>query len=171
MLAALAPDALAQSASVQAQSLFDDGQRLRRAGKLGEACAAFEASQKLDPAITTLLNLADCREKNDQLATAWGAFAEANRMARAAGNDKLARVATDHAKKLEPRLSRLTIAVPADRQVPGLQVARNGEAVHPASWNHALPIDGGTYTITARAPGRAPWSALRTIAAEGDGQT
>jgi hypothetical protein len=165
---AASPHALAQSASVQAQSLFDEGRALIKAGKLAEACTAFESSQKLDPAITTLLNLAECREQNHQLATAWGLFVDANRMARTSNNDKLARVATSHARKLEPRLSKLTIAIPPDRQVAGLEVLRDKEPLNPASWNHALPIDGGTYTITARAPGRTPWNASRTIKVEGD---
>jgi hypothetical protein len=168
--AAGSPRAFAQSASVQAQSLFDEGRKLAQAGKLAEACAAFESSQKLDPAITTLLNLADCREQNHQLATAWGAFVDANRMARTSNNTKLARVASNHARKLEPRLSKLTIDIPADRQVPGLEILRNKDRVDPAGWNHALPIDGGTYTITARAPGRAPWSVTRTIKVESDAQ-
>jgi hypothetical protein len=162
------PHAFAQSTSVQAQSLFDEGRALIKAGKVAEACTAFESSQKLDPAVTTLLNLAECREQNRQLATAWGLFLDANRMARASNNEKLARVATNHARKLEPRLSKLTIAVPAERQVAGLEVLRDKEALNPASWNHALPVDGGTYTITARAPGHAPWTASRTIKVEGD---
>jgi hypothetical protein len=168
VLAAASPRAFAQSASVQAQSLFEEGRKLQQAGKLAEACAAFESSQKLDPAVTTLLNLADCREQNHQLATAWGAFSDANRMARTSSNDKLARVASTHAKKLEPRLSKLTISVPADRKVAGLEVLRGNDPVDPASWNHALPIDGGTYTITARAPGANPSSTLVTVAAERD---
>lgn len=171
VLATAAPHVFAQSASVQAQSLFEEGRKLLQAGKIAEACAAFDSSQKLDPAITTLLNLADCREQNHQLATAWGTFADANRMARVSNNDKLARVASNHARKLEPRLSKLTISVPADRQVTGLEVLRGSEAVDPASWNHALPIDGGSYTITARAPGHASWSTTRTIKVESDVQT
>lgn len=171
VLATASPRVFAQSASVQAQSLFDEGRTLLKAGKLAEACAAFEASEKLDPAITTLLNLADCREQNHQLATAWGAFSDASRMARTAGNDKLVRVASNHARKLEPRLSKLTISVPSDRQVTGLEILRGSEVVDPASWSHALPIDGGSYTITARAPGHAPWSTTRTIKVEADAQT
>jgi hypothetical protein len=171
MLSAAAPRAFAQSASVQAQSLFDEGRRLLKEGKIAEACAAFESSQKLDPAVTTLLNLADCREQNHQLATAWGTFVDANRMARSSNNTKLAGVANSHAHKLEPRLSKLTINVPADHQVPGLEVLRDNEPVNSAGWNHALPIDGGTYTITARAPGRAPWSTSKTIKIESDAQS
>jgi hypothetical protein len=142
-----------------------------QAGKLAEACEAFDRSQQLDPRVTTLLNLADCREQNHQLATAWGTFVDANRMARTGNDDKLARVATTHARKLESRISKLTIAVPADHQLPGLEVQRGSDRVDPAGWNHALPIDGGTYTITARAPGRTPWSTTRTIKLESDAQT
>ena len=169
-MARLGPHARAQSASVQAQSLFDDGLKLLKAGKIAEACAAFESSHKLDPAVTTLLNVADCRERNHQLATAWGAFVEANRMARATSNAKLAKVASNHVNKLEPRLSRLTIAVPPGHQVTGLEILRGSEPVNPAGWNHALPIDGGTYTITARAPGFTAWSVTRTIKNESDAQ-
>jgi hypothetical protein len=167
-LAAAPARVVAQPATVQAQSLFDEGRTLMKAGKIAQACAAFEASEKLDPVVTTQLNLADCREQNHQLASAWGAFVEAQRMARAAGNDKLLKVATSHARKLEPRLSRLTIAVPADHQVAGLTVLRGDEPIDPAGWNHALPIDGGSYAFTARAPGREPWTTSRTIKAEGE---
>lgn len=167
-LAAAPARVVAQPATVQAQSLFDEGRTLMKAGKIAQACAAFEASEKLDPVVTTQLNLADCREQNHQLATAWGGFVEAQRMARAAGNDKLFKVATSHARKLEPRLSRLTISVPPDHQVAGLTVLRGDEPIDPAGWNHALPIDGGSYAFTAHAPGREPWTTSRTIKAEGE---
>src|SRR5437763_168815 len=91
--------------------------------------ASGQAQRPLDPVITTQLNLATCREQNHQLASAWGAFVEAARMARAAGNDKLLKVATGHARKLEPRLSRVTIAVTADHQLAGLVVMRDKETV------------------------------------------
>src|SRR6185295_263128 len=56
-------------------------------------------------------------------------------------------------------------------RIAGLEILRDGEPIHPASWNHALPIDGGTYTFTARAPGVAAWSATRTIRPEADAVT
>jgi len=161
----------AQPVAVQAQSLFDEGRTLLAARKLAEACAAFEASQKLDSTVSTLLNLADCREQNQQLATAWGAFLEANRMAKASGDAKLAAIATKHAENLKPRLSRLTIQVAADRRPVGLEILRGSDRIDPATWNHALPIDGGTYTFTARAPGRDPWSTTITIRPASDEKT
>src|SRR5262245_62114718 len=104
--------ARAQSAGSQAQGLFDGGRALMAAGKVAEACALFEQSQKLEPATTTLLNLASCREKNGELATAWGLFLDAERATRSATDAPTRRlhgVAKDRAAKLEPRVSRLTI--------------------------------------------------------------
>src|SRR5215813_3345462 len=79
--------ALAQPAGAQAEVLFRQGRDLLAAGKVAEACSAFEESQKLEPAVTTLLNLAGCREKLGQLATAWGMFLQAVRETRAAPDD------------------------------------------------------------------------------------
>jgi hypothetical protein len=164
----------AQSSTAQAETLFRQGKDLIAHGKIAEACAAFDASQKLDPTIATLLNQAACREKNGQLATAWGLFLDAERQSRAANDDatrQLHQVATDHAAKLEPRLSTLTITVPAENRVGGLEILRNNERVEPGAWNKALPVDGGSYQITARAPGNADWSSTITVGLEHDAET
>jgi hypothetical protein len=161
--------AVAQPAS--AQGLFDEGRRLLAAGKLAEACAAFDASEKLEPRVTTELNAAACHEQSGELATAWAMFQEAERIALAGGGAQLAKVAVGHAQKLAPRLSRLTISVPPDHRIPGLEVLRGNAPVDPASWDRALPVDGGSVTITARAPGYEPWSTTRTIKGERDAQT
>ena len=163
--------AIAQSSTAQAETLFRQGKDLMAHGKIAEACAAFDASQKLDPTIATLLNQASCREKNGQLASAWGLFLDAERQSRGASDDagrKLHQIATDHAAKLEPRLSTLTITVAAENRVRGLEILRNNEPIDPGAWNKALPVDGGTYNITARAPGNAEWSSSVTVAPERD---
>jgi hypothetical protein len=166
--------AFAQPAGAQAESLFRHGKELMAKSRFAEACAAFEASQKLDPTVSTLLNLASCREKNGQLATAWGLFIDAERQTRAASDDptrQLHQVAVNHATKLEPRLSTLTITVSPDNRVGGLQVHRNADVLDPGAWNKALPIDGGTYKITASAPGNADWSAMVTVGNERDARS
>jgi tetratricopeptide (TPR) repeat protein len=166
--------ALAQSNGAQAEVLFRQGRKLMTAGKLAEACTAFDESQKLEPAVTTLLNLAACREKLGQLATAWGHFLEAARQTRSASDAATQQhheVATTRARKLEPRVSKLTINVPQRSQIDGLEIRRDTERVNAGLWNRALPIDGGTYTITARAPGANEWSTQVTVAAERDTKT
>lgn len=160
--------------SAQAESLFRQGRDLMAAKKFAEACAAFEASQKLDPAPTTLLNLADCREQNGQLASAWGVFVDVGRRLRGQTDERstaLAQVAHTHADKLEPRLSKLTIDVPRDHAIPGLEIRRDADLVDAGAWSHPLPIDGGSYTIVAHAPGHVDWSTKITLKPEGDVQT
>jgi len=174
LAACLAPAAAAhaQPAGAQAEVLFREGRDLMAKGKIAEACAAFDQSQKLDPATTTLLNLAGCREKNNQLATAWGLFLDAERQTRGSTNEatkKLHDVAQDRATKLEPRVSKLTITVAA--KVDGLEIVRDQERIDPVMWNRALPVDGGTYTITAKAPGAQPFTTKVTVAAEKDAKT
>jgi hypothetical protein len=169
--AAAARPSLAAAQTPGAQGLFDEGRRLLAAGKLADACAAFDASEQIEPRVTTELNAAACREQNGELATAWAAYQEADRMARAGGDARLAQVAVSHAQKLGPRLSRITISVPPDRRIPGLEVLRGNELVAPASWDRPLPVDGGSYQIAARAPGYESWSTTRTIKSERDAQT
>ncbi len=173
-LVALQWPAHAQPAGAQAEVLFRDGRALMTAGKYAEACAAFEQSQKLDPANTTLINLAGCREKAGQLATAWGLFLEAERQTRTAkdaSTQKLHDLAMDRAKKLEPRVSKLAINVPDKSKFDGLEIARDAERIDSAMWNRALPIDGGAYSISARSPGANTWSTQITVAPEGDTKT
>src|ERR1044071_7616501 len=110
--ALVARPAAAHPSGAQAETLFRQGKDLMARGQIAEACAAFDASQKLDPTIATLLNQAACREKNEQLATAWGLFLDAERQTRTAtdaATQQLHQVAVTKAGKLEPRLSTLTI--------------------------------------------------------------
>ena len=47
--------AAAQSAGAQAEVMFREARVLLEAGKVAETCAAFESSQKLEPATSTLI--------------------------------------------------------------------------------------------------------------------
>ncbi|HEY4241581.1 MAG TPA: hypothetical protein VGM88_17285 [Kofleriaceae bacterium] len=157
--------AFAQSASAQADALFKRGKELEAAGKIADACAAFEGSQKLDPATTTLLNIAACRERNGQLATAYGDFEEAARQSRGT-KPALEKTANERAAKLEGRLSKLTINVP--HAATGETVTRGDASVDSAVWGQPLPVDGGTYTIVAKADGHKAFTTTVTLANEGD---
>ena len=163
------PDA---TTTAQAEQLFRGGKNLMAEGRIAEACVAFDGSYRKSPAISTLLNLADCREKNRQLATAWGLFLEAERTTR---NDPtqaaFTQTARDRAKRLELRLSYLVINVPDESRVEGLTVTRNGTEVDRAEWNRKIPVDGGTYTVEGKAPAHEPWSAQVRVAAELDTQS
>jgi hypothetical protein len=166
--------AYGQSAGAQAESLFRQGRDQMAAGKTAEACTSFEASQKLDPQITTLLNLAGCREKLGQIASAWGLFLEAERQTRSAGDaatKQLHDVAKSRSDKLESLVSKLTINVPASNNVDGLVIMRGKDPIDSMMWNRALPLDGGTYTISVKAPGTTAWTTTVTVGAQSDTKT
>ena len=165
---------LAQPAGAQAETLFRQGRDLMAQGKTAEACSAFQESQRLEPAVTTLLNLAGCREKLGQIATAWGLFLDAERQTRSAttaADRQLHDVAQKRAAGLEPRMSKLQIDVADASKIDGLEIKRGDERIDAGAWNRALPVDGGTYTISATAPKSLPWSTQITIGGERDSKT
>ena len=149
----------AQDADVEAELLFREGKELLKKGQVAAACDKFEASERASHDLDTVVNLADCRERNGQLASSWALFLKAASEARNLGQDALEKTARKRAKKLEGKLSYLTITVPAASRVDGLAIARNGERLDAALWDSAVPTDVGSYTIEATAPGHRAWTA------------
>jgi serine/threonine-protein kinase len=139
-----------------ADVLYQAGKQLMKEGKFAEACPKFAESQRLDPGIGTMLWLADCYEKNGQTASAWAQFREAQAEA-AKRKDRREKVAADRAAQLANKLSTLVIGVAESAEVPGFEVKRDGTVVGKPLWGTKVPIDPGTHTISASAPGKKPW--------------
>lgn len=142
-----------------ADALFEEGKRLLAEKRFADACARFEASQRLDPGVGTLLFLADCYDTVGRTASAWSTFREAASAARAGGQADRERVARERAAKLEQTLFKLTIVASAKvAAIPGIAVRRDGVMVSQDLWGVAVPVDPGTYHIEATAPGKLGWS-------------
>lgn len=157
-----------ESNKAEAEALFSAGRDLMAAGKFDEACAKFEASQKLDAGLGTLLYLADCYERANRLASAWATFKEAESIAMGRNDQSRAQIAKDRYTKLEPRLTKVVIKV-ADGNDAETVVKHHGHVVPRESWGIALPVDAGDQTVEASAPGRKPWS--KTVKIDGEGTT
>jgi hypothetical protein len=142
-----------EGGAAAAESLFQDGRRLVDQKKYSEACPKFLASQKLAPALGTLLNLADCYEKAGQLASAWVRFREAVALAQRLGRSDREATAHERASKLEPRLIRLKIT----SLQTNADVKLDGNALDPAVLGTLLPIDPGKHTVEAAAKGKKPF--------------
>ena len=54
-----------------AEWLFREGRALMKKGDFAPACAKLAESQRLDPAVGTLMNLAECEERIGRTASAW----------------------------------------------------------------------------------------------------
>jgi hypothetical protein len=141
----------------RAQQLFDSALADAEAGNLAAACPKFLASQEADPKTSTLLNLASCYEKNGQTASAWGAFREAEGLARKVARPDWEGAARTHAEALEPKLVRLTIDVPAPSRLPGLVIMRDGAMIPAGEWGVAIPVDPGEHVVSATATGHRSW--------------
>jgi len=156
-VALVAGDASAQEGNkAGAEALFDEGLALFDRGQLAEACAKFAASQKLEAATGTLMNLARCQEKLGKTASAWATYRDAQALARKEGNPKREAVAKQQEALLVKRLAKLTIVV--DRRADGMVVRRDDEVVDPGVWGSAVPIDPGAHVIVATAPHKKDWT-------------
>jgi hypothetical protein len=153
---AVSTTANAQPTAAIAEQLFRDGRALMAAGKTDEACEKFTSSQRLAPAVGTLLNLAVCREKQGRNATAWSLFADAEAEAVRAGDKVRATLARDHESKLAPELKKVVIEVPTPPQ--GMVVELDDVALPPGALGTEIPIDPGDHELVVTAPGKKAWS-------------
>lgn len=171
LLALSAGSALAQTNATDkaaAEALFDHGVRLMKSGSFTEACPKLEESERIDPAVGTLLYLAECYERSGRTASAWATFREAASLATNSGQAERARTATARAQELEPKLSRLSVEVaPEVVKISGVVVKRGQQRIEPSLYGTPLPIDPGEYRVEVTAPGYEPWSAPIKVEANG----
>jgi hypothetical protein len=143
------------TSAAAAEKLFQEGRTLIEQGRWVDACPKLAESLRLDPAVGTALNLAECYERVDRIASAWVTYRRAETMARRANQRERYTHAAARAEQLESKLSYLTVSVPTHPK--GLVVMRDGERIGDAAWGTAVPVDGGSHVIEASAPGRRTW--------------
>ncbi|HKY40478.1 MAG TPA: hypothetical protein VJN18_31305 [Polyangiaceae bacterium] len=151
-----------------AEALFDQGLRLMRQNSFTEACPKLEESNRIDPAVGTLLYLGECYERVGQTASAWATFREAASLATTSNQPDRARTASARAQEIEPKLSRLSIELASEvARIQGVVVKRGGQRIEPALYGTPLPVDPGDHRVEVTAPGYEPWSTAVTVAAGG----
>lgn len=136
-----------------ARSLFEQGRTMMKENNFAEACPKLEESQRLDPGVGTLFNLADCYEHLNRIASAWAAFAEAADLAKRAGHEDREMVARERQSLLVPKLSKMRVHV-ATPLPPGLELRLDNKPLSPAILDNDLPIDAGDHKIQVNAPGK-----------------
>jgi hypothetical protein len=151
----LAPAARAGDTAT-AEALFQSGLDKMKAGQYAEACTAFQGSEDADPSPGTEINLGNCNEKQNKLASAWGWFNTAAGSADRRGQADRAKKARDEADRLKPLLHYVVITVktPAEE----LKVTRDNVPVPAAALGTSLPIDPGDHVIRVTAKGKKAWS-------------
>lgn len=150
-----------------AEAVFEEGMRLIKQGNFAEACPKFEMSQRVEPAVGTMLYLAECYEKTNRTASSWAMFREAASLAETSNQIERMKTAQARAARLEPRLAWVIIDVSKEAAVPGLQIRRNGVLVSPELSGTRMPVDPGEVLVEASAPGYLPYSTKVKVAAKG----
>lgn len=161
-LVCASPAASAQNKGA-AQVLFEAGRRAAAEGDYATACKKFEESNRMDPAVGTLLNLGNCEEQQGRWATSWLRYTEA--LTKLQPEDKRYVFAKGKADELEPKIPRLVIELAEDAP-SDTSVSRNGEPVTQA-FGTPLRVDPGKYTIRVEAKGYAP-ATYDVVLFEGD---
>lgn len=152
-----------------ADAAFQEGRTLMGQGKLAEACAKLAESDRLAASGRAVLNLADCFERRAMVASAYAKFLEAAVRAVEAGRADAEHHARERAARLEPRLPRLTLAVPKETDSADLDVRLDGRSLPRSAWGSAEAVDPGAHTLEATAAGGRTWSSTFT-AQEGKAQ-
>ena len=136
----------------RAEVLFREGQKLLKAGSVPQACAAFAESQRFDPAVGTLLNLAECHAQERRFASAHAEFLEAARQAGEAGQHERETFAKDQAALSEAVLSYVELRLP-----PGVDsVTLDAKPLAKPALARPLPLDPGAHALVASGAGRRP---------------
>ncbi|HMJ52569.1 MAG TPA: hypothetical protein VK540_10850 [Polyangiaceae bacterium] len=172
-LAAIHPSRTAMAAgtpsdTATAQALFDEARRLMGEGRYSEACPKLDESQRIDPGWGTLINLADCHEHIGRTASAWSEFLQVASGSRQAGQSDRAQAAKARAAALEPRLSKLTIAVSELNLPAGFEIKRDQSVVGPAQWGTPVAVDPGEHLVEASASGKRSWRRTIVVGDEGE---
>jgi hypothetical protein len=149
-----------------AQALFEQGRSLMARERPEQACPKFEESQRLDPALGTEFNLANCYEKVGKLASAYALFTEVAATARATGQQQREEVARQRAQSVKPKLTKLMIVAPAG-SAGQLRIERDGTEIGEAQWGFPVPVDPGPHRVRAFGASVGEWSIEIDIPSDG----
>jgi hypothetical protein len=162
----LSRPALAGNAAA-AEALFNQARTAMSAKDYDTACQRFAESNRLDPAVGTLLNLGTCEAARGRVATAWELFRAAYE--KLPPGDPRREFAKKHADELEPRLPKLTLSL-ASGAPPDTSVQEGDASYSGAAFGVPLPIDPGPHSFVVTAAGHQP-STVTVELQEGAEQT
>ena len=133
-----------------AEALFRSAREAMARGDFAAACSRFAESHRLDPAPGTLLNVAQCEEKDGKLATSFAHVTEA--LEGLPKDDFRVPYARERLAALEPRLPTITVTLANDSA--GAHVIRDEVVLRDGSFGVPLPLDPGPHVLVVRAEGR-----------------
>jgi len=144
-----------------AEELFVEGRAAMDRGDFTTACRRFEESERLDPAAGTLINWAECLNREGKPASSRLKWREA--LDALSPNDERRTAAAERIAALESSVPRLEIRMDPAAPLSSM-VKRDGIAVDPVTFGLAIPVDPGAHRIDVTAPGRVGSEFVATLA-------
>lgn len=133
-----------------AEALFASGRAAMEAGNFEAACESFRKSQRLEPAIGSLMNLAECERRRGMLATALALFQKVR--GGLGASDSRHAVVDERIATLSAQVPRLTVHVRSSAP-PATTVRRDQQQLSAAMLDVAFPVEPGAVQLTTSAPG------------------
>ncbi len=137
-----------------AEAAFGEGRTLMTKGDYVNACPKFETSQRLSPALGTLMNLGECYAKAGRTASAWITYKEAAAGALKSGQKEREVIARSRVQELEPSLCRLVVKPEVPEAATGVRVSRDGAASDSGTFGVGIPMDPGAHTLVFSGDGK-----------------
>jgi hypothetical protein len=150
-----------------AETLFVEGKELMAKGdpeSIRQACDKLAASQRIDPELGTLMNLALCHERQGKTASAWAEFTDAAALAVHAEQHDRERAAREHIASLEMQLHRLHVVMA--RATPDTTATLDGHVIPPEALAANVPLDPGDHVLEMAAPAKKKWSQAIHVGAD-----
>ena len=152
-----------------ARQHLTQAQDFKKQGNLAEALGHFQESQRLDPKLATLLDLADCAEQLGKLVEAQGYWAAGRDQAKKDEKPQSRARAEQRLAAVEKRVAHYTLQLAAGAPAD-TQVFHDNVLVDAAALGTAVAANPGEHLVVVKASGHedAPFP-LKL--AEGDNQT
>jgi hypothetical protein len=136
-----------------AEALFEAGRSLMKKGVVGEACAKFRESYRLQSAFGTQLNLALCEESLGNIARSWQLFHSL--LSSLPEEDPRLPLVRSKLLDLDRRVPRILLraenGLPSDAKVEGAGLSITSEG-----FGVPIPVERGMHVFLVMAPGHAP---------------
>ena len=150
VVATAVPRPAAAQSTAAAEALFNEARSAMETKDYDTACQRFRESNRLDPAVGTLLNLAVCETSRGRVATAWELFRAVSE--KLSSDDPRRDFVAKQLAQIEPRLPRVVLTLASG--APAGTKAREGDAEFAsAAFGVPLPMDPGKHAFVVTAPG------------------
>jgi hypothetical protein len=142
---------------VKADAVFEEGQKLKDAGQLDQACAKFKESLGYNPnAVGVILNVALCDQQSGRIGSAMKLFKEARDRGKEQSLTQHTQLAEQHIAEIEADVPYLAVVVAEHTEDTKLVIDNEVIPLGPDG-SASIPVDPFELTVIVSRPGRVPF--------------